>query len=67
MAGKIGAFALFQMAHKLPRHLVGTHQKKKKGSECGSLDIWMWWKVGKTLNLEVTMHVQEINSVLTFM
>ena len=37
---KLVHLELFQMAHKLPKHLVGTHQKNiEKSSECGTLDI----------------------------
>ena len=38
---KLVHLQLFQMAHKLPRHLVGILKKKKKEKsfECGTLDI----------------------------
>ena len=53
---KLVHLQLFQMAHKLPRHLVGI--LKKKSFECGTLDIDVM--KSKTWNLDVTMHVQEI-------
>ena len=58
---------LLRMAHKLPLHLVGTHKKKYRKKlrmwDIGHLNMMKC----KTWNLEVTMRVLEIDSVLTFM
>ena len=66
---KLVHLQLFQMAHKLPRHWVGTHKRKYRKK------LWMW-DIGhlnviksKTWNLEVTTRAQEklhLDSLLGF-